>query len=268
MARKEWVFNLEGQQHSLSFEEGWSGRKKISIDGQPAYESGVMDVSREFPFEVNGHSVVLLVKPGLIDSFDLMVDDRSLKTGKIGPPRIKVEQTADGVTLVYNGGQGVFGIFLAFCLVVTVISVTSLFSMLSDGLTLADGLYILLLFPVIGLCLMYYSLVKMLNKTSLIMDAAGISVRQGPIPWFGNRVLQTADVENLYCESYERRSTSGEGVVTVTMKFKLYRLCAHLKDGRNFILLSGLDQCYEALFVNRQLGSRFGKLVTPGLMNS
>lgn len=270
MAKKSWTFNLDGQPHTLNFEQGFSGKKKIFIDGELAYENqGLMDMTREFPFEVQGHSVVLLIKPGIVDSFDLMVDDRSLDTGRLGPARVRVEDTAEGLRLTYNGGRGVFGILLVFALIFMGVSAMGFYSSMSGGsLNLADMMYLPILFPVIGLALIYFSLAKMLNKTVLTAGPAGVSVRQGPIPWFGNREVPSADIDKIYCESYERKSRSGEGPVSVSMAFILYRLCAKLTSGRKVVLLADLDQCYEAFFVNRQLSRQLGRLVQPGLQNA
>lgn len=270
MAKKSWTFNLDGRSHTLNFEQGLSGKKKIFIDGNLAYENrGLMDMTREFPFEIEGHSVVLLIKPGIIDSFDLMVDDRSADTGRIGPARVKVEETAEGLKLVYRGGRGVFSILLVFALIFMGVSAMGFYSSISGGsLNLADMMYLPILFPLIGLALAYFSLVKMLNKTVLTAGPAGVSVKQGPVPWFGNRELHTADIEKVYCESYERKSSSGQGAIGVTVTSILYRLCAKLNTGKKVVLLSDLDQCYEALFVNRQLGRKLGRLVQPELQNA
>jgi hypothetical protein len=80
--------------------------------------------------------------------------------------------------------------------------------------------------------------------------------------------VHSADIDKVYCESYERKSRSGEGPVSVSMTFILYRLCVKSTGGRKIVLLADLDQCYEALFVNRQLGRQLGRLVQPGLQNA
>lgn len=267
MAKKDWVFNLDNVQHSLRFEQGISGKKKILIDGNLAYEStGIMDSRLEFPFEVEGHSIVLVIKPGLKDKFDLFVDDRSLETGKLGPDRVVVEDGPEGLTLTFKGSQPAFAIVLLVAMFFVSIPVVMIINSFSPGgLTLADMMFIPVFFLLAGLGLLYWSLVKMLNKTILTVNSLEISVRNTPIPWFGQRVLQVADVENIHCESYERRSQSGEGMITVTMSFLLYRLCAKLTNGRRVVLLADLDKCYEALFINRQMGTRLGKLVQPGI---
>jgi hypothetical protein len=261
---------LDGKQHALQYEQSFSGSKKIQIDGNLAYESqGLFNTTTEFPFEIDGHSIVLLIKPGLVDSYDLFVDDRSLITGKFGPDRVKVNETPDGLVLVYNGRRAVFGLVLFIGLVFVAVSVPMFTSMVGSGaLTLADTMYLPLIFPIAGLVLVYWSLVKMFNKTTFAVSSYGVSVKQAPIPWFGNKELPMADIEELYCESYERKSRSGDGPVSVTMTFLLYRICARLTGGKKITLLSDLDKCYEALFVNRQLGRKLGKLVQPELQHA
>lgn len=274
MAKKDWAFQLDGREHSLHFEQGFSGKKKIQIDGEMAYEStGLMDTKTEFPFEIEGHLIVLLIKSGLIDSYDLFVDDRSLETGRVGPARITVNEIAEGLEIVYKGGRAAFGFVLLIALAVTGFSTFFMLSTLTSGpLTLADMMYMPLVFLLVGLGLMYWSLVKTFNKTVLTIDPLEVSVKHVPIPWFGQRTLQVADMKRLYCESYERRSNSPSGdggfSVSVSMTFILYRICAQLSNDKKIILLSDLDKCYEAQFVNRQLTRRLGKLVQSDLQTA
>ena len=267
MAGKNWVFKLDDKQHTLSYEQSFSGKKKIQIDNSMVYESGgMMDIQTEFSFEVDGHSVVLLVKPGLKDSYDLFVDDRSVLTGKLGPDRVKVIETSDGLSLTYNSNRGVFIIFLLFALVFVGVSTSIMINSLTSGtLTLADMMFMPVLFLLVGLGMLYWSLVRTFDKTILTVTPLEISVKHTPFPWFGTRVLSVADVERLYCESYERKTRSSEGVITVTMKFLLYRICAKLSNGKKLTLISEMDKCYEATFINHQIAQRLGSIVQPGV---
>jgi len=267
MAGKNWVFKLDDMQHTLSLEQSFSGKKKIQVDDLVLYESGgMMDSRMEFPFEIDGHSVVLLVKPGLKDSYDLFVDDRSILTGKLGPDRVNVEETPDGLSLIYNAGRGVFIMLLLIALIFVGISAYIMVNILATGtLTLADLMFMPVIFLLFGLGMLYLSLVKTFNKTILTITPREVSVKHTPFPWFGARVLSIVDVEKLYCESYERKTRSGEGTVTITMKFLLYRICAKLSNGKKLILLSEMDKCYEAVFINRQIARRLGSIVQPGV---
>lgn len=46
----------------------------------------------------------------------------------------------------------------------------------------------------IGLLASYLGLVELLNRTSVILDAGCLSVRQGPLPWPGSRTISVAEI--------------------------------------------------------------------------
>lgn len=112
--------------------------------------------------------------------------------------------------------------------------------------------WIMIVFPVghvaVGVGLTYTALAGFLNRTRLILGHGQLTVRHGPLPWWGNRDMATADIRQFYCEESRVRNNQGSG----------YQLSAMLKDGRKVKILSGFWSWDEAKFLECELESRLG----------
>ncbi len=90
MAYRKWEIELEGKKHSVELEHGYvTGRREVRVDGQVLPELNVktnlMDFGGTLPFKVGSHECAVLIRTkylGLAYSYDLIVDGKSLKTGK------------------------------------------------------------------------------------------------------------------------------------------------------------------------------------------
>ncbi|WP_234022905.1 PH domain-containing protein [Sorangium cellulosum] len=68
----------------------------------------------------------------------------------------------------------------------------------------------------------YLLLVSLLNRTHLTITRDLLQVRHGPLPWPGNRVIPTAEIQDIHCS----RSVSGRH-----KGFVSYALNARLRSG-------------------------------------
>jgi len=114
---------------------------------------------------------------------------------------------------------------------------------------------IMKLFPLghaaVGAGLVYFTLAGFLNRTRIRVSDEALTVRHGPLPWFGSRDIPTDDIQQLYCTEHYHRSRHGTGSTT-------YRLNAALQDGRKIALLSGLSDTPHALFIEQEIESHLG----------
>lgn len=97
MAKKSWSFQLEGGTHTIDLEHGyWSGKRKIYLDGTLIHESFktqllLFDTGSEIPFQIGEHSGSVIIRTnGIIFSYDVVLDGRSLETGQHVKPSTPV----------------------------------------------------------------------------------------------------------------------------------------------------------------------------------
>jgi hypothetical protein len=64
----------------------------------------------------------------------------------------------------------------------------------------------LLLFSGIGLCLAYYGLGRIINRTEIRVQGGNLSVRQKPLPWRYQSSLPVGEIKEVKQETYFTRS--------------------------------------------------------------
>jgi len=89
VAHRRWEFDLEDRRHVIEFEHGYfTGKRKISVDGTTTTERGrqFMDHSGQYPIRLEGHGAAIWISTnGFTYSYDLVVDGRSITSGKTAP---------------------------------------------------------------------------------------------------------------------------------------------------------------------------------------
>jgi hypothetical protein len=95
----------------------------------------------------------------------------------------------------------------------------------------------------IGLFFVYATLAILLNRTIIKVTSEFITVRHGPLPWWGNRSLPIDELEELYCYKHTRRDS-----VSVW-----YSVNALTKGAKKVDLVTDLHNVAEALFIKQEL---------------
>jgi hypothetical protein len=96
----------------------------------------------------------------------------------------------------------------------------------------------------VGLLLVYATLAGLLNRTLIQVTSEFLTVRQGPVPWWGNRSMRIDDLERLYCARNKDPETQGWTYV--------YGVHARTKAARKVDLVTELERA-EALFIKQEL---------------
>lgn len=114
-------------------------------------------------------------------------------------------------------------------------------------------------FPVlhvgVGVFTAYQALTGFLNRTEFKVGNGKIIVHHGPLPWPGNKTVQSNSVQQLFCDDIQ---TYGR-----TKEERTFRLNAVMVDGRKESLLSvGLARD-EALYLEKLVESRLGLAPAP-----
>lgn len=107
--------------------------------------------------------------------------------------------------------------------------------------------WIAVLFPIahvaVGVGLTYHVLTGFLNSTWITIDSESVRVRHAPLPWRGNRHLAKDEIRAIELNLGTLQPQNGGQTMTV---------CAHHVDGRQILLLTGLEM-QKAEYVAWQL---------------
>jgi hypothetical protein len=114
--------------------------------------------------------------------------------------------------------------------------------------------WIMVVFPVVhvavGIAMTYGVLCGFFNRTVIEVEGGRFTIQHGPLPWPGNRTIDTADLKQLYCRQRVRNTRNGTS--------ETYELHAQLADGKQLKLISGLDEAEQALFLEQQIEKYLG----------
>jgi hypothetical protein len=106
----------------------------------------------------------------------------------------------------------------------------------------------MIVFPIghvlVGLGLTYYTIAGFINHTFITVNRQWLTVVHGPLPWFSNKHIEIAQINQLYAE--EVRSQSSRRGTSFS-----YQLNAILQDNIKLKLLAGLPSADVALFLEQ-----------------
>ncbi len=181
--------------------------------------------------------------------------------GEIPMPRqFKVEEEGRGLAVTRRWGRGpaiFFLIFATFWNVIVLVFVAAFLGGLmkpSEGSGSSSpwfmGLF-LVPFVLVGIGTGWAALALLLNRTTIRVDNERLTVTHGPVWWPGRRSLETALLDQLYCEEY---------VAYTQNNVPQYRLAvrALCKDGSRIKLAGGMEDAGQALYLERLLEKHLG----------
>ena len=103
----------------------------------------------------------------------------------------------------------------------------------------------------IGLYMIFYCLLSLVNKTKIKVDLHRIQVRHGPIPWFGNKRFDRDEILQFYSKQSAKKSNKGK----ITINNELHVI---LRKGTQVRLLGGLPSSEYPIFIEDALESFWG----------
>ena len=111
---------------------------------------------------------------------------------------------------------------------------------------------VVLIFPIghvlVGLLLSYACVCMFVNRTVVEVGDGQLTIRHGPLPCPGNRTIDTASLDQLYCKQRQHR--------TQRSVYATYELFAKLKNGKSRKLIGGLEKADQARFLEQQIEQR------------
>lgn len=100
-------------------------------------------------------------------------------------------------------------------------------------------------FAAVGLLLVYGTLAGLLNRTVIKATSELITVRTGPLPWWGNQRLAVGDIERLF---WHKQTASPEGGES-----SFWSVSAETNGADNAELVSDIDELVQAQFITQEL---------------
>ena len=154
------------------------------------------------------------------------------------PKGLRVETLEDELTITCSWWQLKYLFLGLFCLV------------WNGGLLggfLGGMNYILCLMPHswLGLGLFYYVLTGLFNRTVVAVTPDQLSIKHGPLPWFGNKQLDPIVLKQLYVQERIQRNKG--------QRYYSYDLHMVTWDGRNQKLVGGLASPDQAFFLEQEI---------------
>lgn len=113
----------------------------------------------------------------------------------------------------------------------------------------ADTPLMMILFPLghlaVGIGITYSTLAGFLNTTELTVNSTNLRIKHGPLPWWGNRLIPSAELKQVFCREVTHRNKNGVS----------YSYTVHIQrtNGTEQKILSGLAQVDQAVFIEQQL---------------
>ena len=116
----------------------------------------------------------------------------------------------------------------------------------------APALAITLLLALPAAATIYGWLAYLVNRTTVRVDTARVSVRHGPLPWLGAKDVAKADIDGVVSERVINDSSdSSDG--TIFQPREIYLVKLMLKSGKTLSLVTGLRAPDQALFIEQQI---------------
>jgi hypothetical protein len=185
---------------------------------------------------------------GFGDQFGIGGSREEVRMDVPRPPNMRIEHSGADITFTWRWFTPTF-IFLAFFALFW-----NGFMAVWFGIAIVSRIWPMALFGIlhagVGLFLAYTALAGFVNSTVLRIGRGELEVRYGPLPWLGNRRLETAEIAQLYCKEKVtyRRGTS----------HSTHEIHVATRDNRDIKLLSGLPDSVQALFLEQEIERYLG----------
>ena len=132
---------------------------------------------------------------------------------------------------------------------------SSLVLFFSENTTITGSPLMIKLAPwissIIGVGILYYTLTTWLNKTHIFVSQKAIEINHKPLPWFGNKRLETKNIKQLYSKREISSSTSNN---RTSVSYHLHVISFDEDD----MTLLKVENSAQALFLEQEIEKYLG----------
>jgi hypothetical protein len=180
----------------------------------------------------------------------LALDQGATERAPVGlPTKFAVERLGNRLTLRWRWWTPALFFMLFFCIAWD--SFLVFWYSMAVGM---DAPWIFVVFPIVhvavGVGITYSTLAGFINSTTVEVGQGNLRIAHGPLPWQGNQLLETADVDQLFCT---RAATKSEDSDSLS-----YNVMVRTKSGRNIKLVSRLEELDQALYIEQEIERHLG----------
>ena len=237
------------------FDINWSRKTNITINGKEY--SRLEDVPEEFKALLKDNFTRQWKSTWKASAF-IRIDDGSMSFAAHGGPVALPEgfqRDDDGlqrrISWRWFSWYAMRGIIFAAIFSVPFDFVLYVYLNSPDKSWPAQVLAIAVLLALPSAATIYGWLAYLVNRTTLLVGAERVSVRHGPLPWWGSKNVARADIDGVMSERVINDSDSSDG--TIFQPREIYRVKVRLKNGKTQNLVSGLLAADQALFIEQQI---------------
>jgi hypothetical protein len=101
-----------------------------------------------------------------------------------------------------------------------------------------------------GVAVSYYAITGWFNKTDIKVTKQYIDISHKPLPWIGNKKIDSNDIKQLYGKEKISRSNNSSSVT--------YEVHVIMNSGNDTKLLSGLASSEQALYIEQEIEKYLG----------
>ena len=112
-----------------------------------------------------------------------------------------------------------------------------------------------LTFIVIGAVLPYFVIASWLNKTNIYVSKEAIEIKHEPIPWLGNKRIETKNIKQLFVRE---KGGNSQSMTSTSNKPPRYSVVAITYDEQPFNLIKGLPRSNQAFFIEQKIEKYLG----------
>ncbi len=108
-----------------------------------------------------------------------------------------------------------------------------------------------LVFIIIGAGSVYLSIATFFNKTQILVSLDIIEIKHHPLPWFGNKRVETSNIKQLFVKEKYRGSSNNNPRLS-------YNVLGLTKEDKQFNLITGLEFSNQALYIEQEVEKYLG----------
>ena len=101
-----------------------------------------------------------------------------------------------------------------------------------------------------GVAVSYYAITGWFNKTYIKVTSQYIDISHKPLPWMGNKKINSYDIKQLYGKEKISRNNNSSSVT--------YEVHVIMNSGYDTKLLSGLSNSEQALYIEQEIEKFLG----------
>lgn len=164
------------------------------------------------------------------------------------PSKIEINQFSNYLQITYKWMRWWEAIFVSVIVLILAFILSQFYTDVRTADILTSLLFLLQVG--VGIFITYCVIAGWFNKTNILVGKNMMEINHQPIPWVGNKRLNTQEVKGFY--------TKEKIVYTQEARTTHYDLYAIMKSGKEIKLLRGLNKSEQARYIKQEIEKYLG----------